>query len=420
MSNSYPHYINHSPSLLSVNRPYHPLCPMEFSSYNIKPTISLSSFYLILLSFATIPETHVTGSKACNFPAIFNFGDSNSDTGGYSTSYYRARPPYGKTYFHMPVGRYSDGRLMIDFMANKVGLPYLSAFLDSLGSNFTHGANFAYSASPITPQTRGLPQGGFSPFYLDVQHRQFMQFKDRSQFLRKHGDVFKRLMPPKEYFTRALYTFDIGQNDLGAGFFGNKSIAEVNASVPTILSRFSTDVKNIYNLGARSFWIHNTGPIGCLSYILANFPIRSDQMDGSGCSKQHNDVCQYFNHKLREAVLQLRKDLPLAAITYVDIYTAKYSMFSQPRKYGFEQPLITCCGYGGKYNFNSSYGCGETISVDNRTFIVGSCKNPSVKVIWDGIHYTEAANKFVFDQLSTGRLSDPPIPLESACHRVLS
>lgn len=50
-------------------------------------------------------------------------------------------------------------------------------------------------------------------------------------------------MPPKEYFTRALYTFDIGQNDLGAGFFGNKSIAEVNASVPTILSRFSTDVK---------------------------------------------------------------------------------------------------------------------------------------------------------------------------------
>lgn len=116
MSNSYPHYINHFPSLLSVNRPHRPLCPMEFSSYNIKPTISLSSFYLIILSFATIPETHVTGSKACNFPAIFNFGDSNSDTGGYSTSYYRARPPYGKTYFHMPVGRYSDGRLMIDFM----------------------------------------------------------------------------------------------------------------------------------------------------------------------------------------------------------------------------------------------------------------------------------------------------------------
>lgn len=85
------------------------------------------------------------------------------------------------------------------------------------------------------------------------------------------GDVFKRLMPPKEYFTRALYTFDIGQNDLGAGFFGNKSIAEVNASVPTILSRFSTDVK--VNVGFKLFFatiiviiIINFGTVKNLNY----------------------------------------------------------------------------------------------------------------------------------------------------------
>lgn len=91
-------------------------------------------------------------------------------------------------------------------------------------------------------------------------------------------------------------------------------------------------MQRIYKSGARSFWIHNTGPIGCLPYILANF--QAAQRDSAGCSKPHNEVAQYFNYKLKEAVAQLRKDFPLAAITYVDVYSVKYSLFSQPKKYG--------------------------------------------------------------------------------------
>ncbi len=85
-------------------------------------------------------------------------------------------------------------------------------------------------------------------------------------------------------------------------------------------------------MGARSFWIHNTGPIGCLPYILANF--LSAQRDSHGCPKPYNDVAKYFNYKLKEAIVQLRIDLPLAAITYVDLYSAKYSLFSEPKKHG--------------------------------------------------------------------------------------
>jgi hypothetical protein len=82
---------------------------------------------------------------------------------------------------------------------------------------------------------------------------------------------------------------------------------------------------------------------------------------------------------------------------------------------GFEHPLIACCGYGGKYNFN--VGCGGTIEVNGTQIFVGSCERPSVRVIWDGVHYTEAANKFLFHQISTGAFSDPHIPLNMACHR---
>ncbi|PQM37513.1 esterase-like [Prunus yedoensis var. nudiflora] len=388
---------------------------MESPRIPIKAIVSLFCSYMLLSHITTLSPA--LALEDCEFPAIFNFGDSNSDTGGLAASLSPPPPPYGETYFHMPVGRFSDGRLIIDFLAKSLGHPFLSAYLDSLGTNFSYGANFATAASTIRLPEHIFPAGGFSPFYLNIQYMQFMQLKFRSQLIRHRGGIFASLMPKEEYFSKALYTFDIGQNDLGEGFFDNLTVQQVNASVPDIISGFSENIKKIYDLGARSFWIHNTGPIGCLSYILANFPAQKDE---AGCAKPYNEVAQHFNHKLKEATVQLRKDLPLAAITYVDVYSVKYSLFKEPQKYGFELPLVACCGYGGKYNYNSGFGCGGTARVNGSQIFVGSCKNPSVRVDWDGIHYTEAAAKFISDKIGTGAFSDPPLALKQACHKSLA
>ncbi|XP_062097296.1 esterase-like isoform X1 [Humulus lupulus] len=374
----------------------------------------------IALWCVTITIGPVFGSEEeCDFPAIFNFGDSNSDTGGLASAFPAfLNPPYGDTFFGEPSGRFSDGRLIIDFIAESFQLPYLSAYLDSIGTSYIHGANFATSASTIRLPNRIIPGGGFSPFFLDIQYTQLVRLKSKSSSTttRKTGKSEKRLRltPKEEDFKKALYTFDIGQNDLGQGFFGNMSIQEVNATAPDIVNTFSNNFKNIYNIsGGKSFWIHNTGPIGCLPYILENF--QSAERDEVGCAKPFNEVAQYFNHVLKQAVAQLRNDFPSASITYVDVYSAKYSLFTHPEKYGFEQPLVACCGYGGKYNY--SVGCGGTTTTVNGTQItVGSCRRPFVKVNWDGIHYTEAANKHVFDKISTGAFSHPPRPLKRACY----
>ncbi|KAM2668417.1 hypothetical protein EV2_020016 [Malus domestica] len=50
------------------------------------------------------------------FPAIFNFGDSNSDTGGLASSLLEPPPPYGETFLRRSARRFSDGRLIIDFL----------------------------------------------------------------------------------------------------------------------------------------------------------------------------------------------------------------------------------------------------------------------------------------------------------------
>lgn len=91
-------------------------------------------------------------------------------------------------------------------------------------------------------------------------------------------------------------------------------------------------MQNIYWVGARSFWIHNTGPVGCLPYILTTF--KTAGKDSAGCAKAYNEVAKYFNLKLKEAIGQLRKELPSSAFTYVDVYSVKYSLFTHPKKYG--------------------------------------------------------------------------------------
>ncbi|XP_068665259.1 GDSL esterase/lipase At3g26430-like [Aristolochia californica] len=378
-------------------------------------TASSRNAVLALIGFLFV---HVSAASRCEFPAMFNFGDSNSDTGGLSASFGPAPEPNGESFWGHPAGRYSDGRLIVDFIANSLGLPYLDAYLNSLGTNFSHGANFATAGSTILRPDATLFQSGFSPFSLEVQFWQFSQFKSRSQIVSMKGGVFRDLIPKEEVFSRALYTFDIGQNDLTHSYFQNMTSDEVRAVVPVVVDLLTQIVKDVYDQGGRYFWIHNTGPFGCLAYVIERVHHNKNQVDKAGCVIPFNRVAQYFNKKLKEAVVKLRMDLPSGVFTYVDMYSLKYGLISHASKYGFEKPLAACCGHGGKYNYNRNLGCGSTLEVNGTTVLVGrSCKNPKVRINWDGVHYTQAANHWLFNRLKDGSYSDPPTPINMACHR---
>ena len=51
--------------------------------------------------------------------------------------------------------------------------------------------------------------------------------------------------------------------------------------------------QQLYNEGARIFWIHNTGPIGCLPYSIINYKSNRGNLtnfDTNGCVKSQNDT----------------------------------------------------------------------------------------------------------------------------------
>lgn len=74
--------------------------------------------------------------------------------------------------------------------AEQLKLPYLSAYLNSLGANFRHGANFATGGSTIRRPNETIYQYGISPFSLDMQISQFDQFKQRTAELYAKGCFF--------------------------------------------------------------------------------------------------------------------------------------------------------------------------------------------------------------------------------------
>lgn len=75
-----------------------------------KSVVAVVSISAVLVSFISNTST------VCPFPAIYNFGDSNSDTGAVSAAFGQVPPPNGDTFFGRPSGRQSDGRLIIDFI----------------------------------------------------------------------------------------------------------------------------------------------------------------------------------------------------------------------------------------------------------------------------------------------------------------
>uniref|UniRef100_A0A0R0HYW9 Uncharacterized protein n=1 Tax=Glycine max TaxID=3847 RepID=A0A0R0HYW9_SOYBN len=334
----------------------------------------------------------VANSVEFSYPAVFNFGDSNSDTGELAAGMgFLVVPPYGKNYFKTPSGRFCDGRLIVDFLMDAMKLPFLNAYMDSVGlPNFQHGCNFAAAGSTILPATAT----SISPFGFGVQVFQFLRFRALAlQFLQVSGKKFDQYVPTEDYFEKGLYMFDIGQNDL-AGAFYSKTLDQILASIPTILLEFETGIKKLYDSGARNFWIHNTGPLGCLPQIVAKFGTNPSKLDELGCVSSLNQAATAFNIQLQSFCSKFKGQYPDANVTHVDIFTIKSNLIANYSKYG--PPL----------NFDSRVSCGLTKILNGTTITAKGCNDSSVYVNWDGTHYTEAANQYVASQVLTGNYSN--------------
>lgn len=82
----------------------------------------LSSFYMPLALVLLMIITNIYAVQGRISKGLFVFGDSFYDTGDSNylatASMHANIPPYGDTFFKKSTGRFSDGRLIPDFIGN--------------------------------------------------------------------------------------------------------------------------------------------------------------------------------------------------------------------------------------------------------------------------------------------------------------
>ncbi|GFQ08129.1 GDSL esterase/lipase lip-4, partial [Phtheirospermum japonicum] len=214
-------------------------------------------------------------------------------------------------------------------------------------------------------------------------------------------------------FKNALYTIDIGQNDLSISFL-SFSYAQTIERIPSFISEIKDALWAIYQLGGRNFWVHNTGPSGCLPRELATTNnLNISDFDQYGCIKPFNDGAKVFNAKLNAMCEELRSQMENSTIVYVDVYAIKYDLIANFTYYGFKNPLMAFCGYGGApYNYGPDFD--KTCSGSQYDV----CEEGTSYINWDGVHYTEAANAVIASKIISTHYSSPPLEFNFFCNSV--
>ncbi|GJM84480.1 hypothetical protein PR202_ga00154 [Eleusine coracana subsp. coracana] len=108
------------------------------------PFSRLSVELLLLILVAAQATAHPGGTNShrgvAHYSRFFVFGDSFTDTGNsdicpLTAGGISSRPPYGQTYFDRPSGRYSDGRIITDFLEQGKIMENSVFFVGQIGEN---------------------------------------------------------------------------------------------------------------------------------------------------------------------------------------------------------------------------------------------------------------------------------------------
>ncbi|RDY09698.1 GDSL esterase/lipase, partial [Mucuna pruriens] len=338
-------------------------------------TITTSSFVVLSLFFFLCMINFATASS--NVSAIFAFGDSTLDSGnnnGLETLFRCDHLPYGRDFpSHLPTGRFSNGKIATDFLAQILGIKdFLPAFLDLkvTDSDLLSGVSFASGGSGLDPNTVAMGKVlGLST--------QFQLFEEGLQRIKGAvGDEKANYI-----IHNALFVISIGTNDMLYNAYLLPGLiiryGSISGYQDFLLQNLHAFIQRLNGAGARRILVAGLPPIGCLPLqvtVSSSIPSQRD------CNVQQNMDSQAYNKKLQSHIHLLQSTLNAAKVAYFDIYTPILDMVQSPAKYGFAQTRQGCCGTG-------LLEMGPVCNVLDLT-----CPDSSNYLFWDAVHLTEAGN----------------------------
>ncbi|XP_047155212.1 GDSL esterase/lipase EXL1-like [Vigna umbellata] len=318
--------------------------------------------------------------------------------------------PYGKDFGrgNEPTGRFSNGLIPSDFIAEKLHLkkllpPYLDPNLKR--EDLLTGVSFASGSSGYDPLTSKLavtdyshlkPYSifSFSPsylltltiiFFLSYVPQLVISLSDQLDKFMEYKTKIHDLVGEKKATTiisKSIYILSSGSNDIANNFFSlpfRKLQYNIATYTDFLVSEATKFLQDLYGLGARKIGVLGLPNLGCLpsQRTLRGGFLRT-------CSDPENQAAMLFNKKLTSQIDILGKIFPDAKFVYIDIYSKLLDMVQDPTKYGFEVADKGCCGTGDL-----------EVGVLCNPLTLGTCSNRSNYIFWDSFHPTERAYNII-------------------------
>ncbi|KAG5556600.1 hypothetical protein RHGRI_007016 [Rhododendron griersonianum] len=307
---------------------------------------------------------------------LFVFGDSYADTGNNRKSVANSwKVPYGVTFPGKPAGRFSDGRVLTDYLAKYLGLksPIPYRWRKYAPNRLRYGMNFAYGGT-----------GVFKTLVLDPN-------------MTTQIDFFQNLINESVYnqgdLQSSLALLSIAGNDYGAFLSKGGTAQDFPAFIARVVNQIATNLKRIHDMGVRKVAVTALQPLGCLprSTVLNSF---------QECNATENTVVDLHNLLLQQAVAKLNNESKLdpKAFVILDLYGSFTQVLKTKGEYlgsvRFETPLKPCC-----MGMSSKYYCGSVDEKGAEMYTV--CKNPEGAFFWDMVHPTQAGWRAVYMSLKS-------------------
>ncbi|XP_020088379.1 GDSL esterase/lipase 7-like [Ananas comosus] len=318
-------------------------------------------------------------------PALFVLGDSTVDCGtnNFLGTLARAdRAPYGRDFdTHRPTGRFSNGRIIVDYLALRLGLPFVPPYLGQSGKveDMIYGVNYASAAAGIL-----FASGSDLGMHVSLT-QQIQQVTDTSEQLALSlGEE-----AAADLFRRSVFYVSIGSNDFIHYYLRNTSSVQ-SLYLPwefnqLLVNTVKQELKNLYNTNVRKFIVMGLAPIGCTPHYLWQY----GSINGE-CINEINNLVVEFNYAMRYMVQQLSSELPDAMVTFCDAFEGSMDILKNRDRYGFQTTTDACCGLG-------KYGGLIMCLVPEM-----ACSNASNHVWWDEFHPTDAVNRIIADNVWSG------------------
>ncbi|KZV28439.1 GDSL esterase/lipase-like [Dorcoceras hygrometricum] len=306
---------------------------------------------------------------------LFVFGDSYADTGNVRKALANSwKAPYGITFPGKPAGRFSDGRVLTDYVAKSLGLktPVAYAWRDAGVKKLRYGMNFAFGGSGV-----------------------FDTLADLLPNMTTQIDFFENLFNESVYtkwdVQSSVVLVTLSGNDYAAYLEKGGTIQGLQGFIPRVVNQLALNLRRISEFGPRKIVVAALQPLGCL-------PRMTQLTSFQQCNDTENTAVQFHNLLLRQAVAGLNNETRRNHIFVLDLYDSFTTVLDRKNdtkgKLKFESPLKPCC-----VGTCAGCSCGSVDAKGTKLYTV--CSDPKSSFFWDSSHPTQAGWRAVYTNLKS-------------------